>query len=160
MVLTAGDIVFVDTNTFLIATDGARRGHREARLVIGKAARAGVHLAVSGQILREYLVVATRPPKSNGLGLRVSDALANVDAFLKRTVFYEETEQVAARLRELIGNQSLCGTRIHDANIAATMYAHAANALLTENPADFEGLPDTRLLSLHETAKEISTLAD
>lgn len=37
----------------------------------------GTTLYTSGQIVREYLSVATRPAAQNGLGLTVSDALDN-----------------------------------------------------------------------------------
>ena len=33
----------------------------------------------SSQVLREYLVVATRPHQNNGLGIQPDDALANLD---------------------------------------------------------------------------------
>ena len=69
MVPAAGDILFVDTNVLLTATDESRPQHRDAGRLFGESGLHGLHLAASGQILREYLVVATRPPDTNGLGL-------------------------------------------------------------------------------------------
>jgi len=97
---------------------------------------------VSGQILREYLVVATRGAEHNGLGLAVSDALANVEAFADRSHFLAETPEVAVRLRELIRSVDCTGKRIHDANLVATCLAHGVPGLLTANLADFERFGD------------------
>jgi predicted nucleic acid-binding protein len=160
MALTAGDIVFADTNIFLIATDRGRRGHQEARMVLGKARRAGIHLTCSGQVLREYLVVATRAPENNGLGLRPTVALANVEAFLAHVAFHEETEDVAVQLREIIRAGEVTGKRIHDANIVATLRAHGLSILLTENAADFKGFPDIRLVTVDEAARDVGDRLD
>ena len=58
---TAGEILFADTNVFLSATDRSREHHAEARELLQAAGAGKAVLAVSGQIIREYLVVATRP---------------------------------------------------------------------------------------------------
>jgi predicted nucleic acid-binding protein len=50
MTLTVGGLVFVDTNIFLTSTDRGRNGHRNARAVLDKAARSGLHL-VSNDLL-------------------------------------------------------------------------------------------------------------
>jgi predicted nucleic acid-binding protein len=55
-----GEIAFVDTNVLLSATDSAPPDHHIARAVFEKSIPTGVHLAVSGQVVREYLGVATR----------------------------------------------------------------------------------------------------
>ena len=80
--------------------------------------------AASGQVLREYLVVATRPAEVNGLGLSVPDALANVDEFARHLDLYDETVAVSTRLRQLALDHDLRGKRLHDANIVATMSVH------------------------------------
>ncbi len=132
-----GEVLFVDTNVLLSATDESRPQHRDAcRLIVESGAR-GRHLAASGQILREYLVVATRPVEMNGLGLAVADAIANLHQFLRHLHSYDETEAVARRLRDLALDHGLRGKRIHDANVAATMATHGIRTLVTENADDF-----------------------
>ena len=86
---------------------------------------AGSTLALSGQIIREY-VGATRPVEVNGLGMSTADALHNIRTFMTRAVLCPETEAVSARLRSLTATYTLNGRRIHDANIVATMAAHGA----------------------------------
>jgi len=73
----ADDAVLIDTNVLLSATTPARKLHRHALTVLADWPQQGIPLWVSGQALREYLVVATRPADVNGLGLAVEDALAN-----------------------------------------------------------------------------------
>ena len=148
MALTVGDILFLDTNILLTATHRKREQHSNVLRIIADAGRAGLHLALSGQILREYLVVATRPPEANGFGLDETDALANIDQFMCHAMFYEETEAVSTRLRRLIETCGFSGKRIHDANVAATMLVHGVKHLLTQNPRDFEGIPGVNILDI------------
>ena len=137
MTPTVGDVLFLDTNVLLTATDSSRPEHRGAVRLFNEAGGRGLHLAVSGQVFREYLVVATRPLDANGLGMNVGDAIANVDEFLRRTHSYDENEEVARRLRQLALTYDVHGKRLHDANIVATMAAHGIRTLVTQNVADF-----------------------
>ena len=49
-----GSLVLLDTNILLTATDRSRPGFEEARELFTSAIASGVHLCVSGQIIREY----------------------------------------------------------------------------------------------------------
>ncbi|NBF40604.1 MAG: PIN domain-containing protein, partial [Spirochaetes bacterium] len=142
-----GEVAFVDTNVLLSATDSARPDHGAARAVFEKSIGAGVHLAVSAQIIREYLVVATRPAAANGLGMRPANAVRNADIFQQRTILLEETEAVADRLRVLVEHNSLKGTRIHDANVCAVMVVHGISRLVTQNVSDFTPFAEVHALS-------------
>jgi predicted nucleic acid-binding protein len=66
---TVPDRVMLDTNVLLAATDESRPEHRDALTVVNDWAARRTDLYTSGQILREYLAVATRPAGKNGLGL-------------------------------------------------------------------------------------------
>lgn len=142
------EVVFVDTNVLLSATDESRSHHEEARRLIVESGTRGVHLAASGQILREYLVVATRPAEVNGLGLAVADATANLQQFLRYLHTYDETEAVASRLRDLGLGHGLRGKRFHDANIVATMAAHGIRTLVTENEDDFTAFDEIETVTI------------
>jgi len=63
--------VLVDTNVLLSATAPLRRLHRAALVVLNDWPNQGIDLTASGQVFREYLVVATRPLEVNGLGFGV-----------------------------------------------------------------------------------------
>ena len=137
MAPTAGEILFVDTNVLLTATDASRPQHGDATGLLNRAAESGFHLAVSGQVLREYLVVATRPLHANGLGLSTRDAVNNVKEFLRCVHLCDETEATTRRLRDFALNYDLQGKRLHDANIVATMATHGIRTLVTQNAEDF-----------------------
>ena len=98
----------------------------------------GVRLRTSGQILREYLVVATRPAELNGLGLAPADAIANVEGFRTRMRCLEETESTYRHLIRLVGEHECQGVVIHDANVVATALTHGIPTVVTENPGDFK----------------------
>jgi hypothetical protein len=84
MRIERGTKVFVDTNVLLEATDEGRRFHVEALNLFRNAAEDGVDLFLGTQVLREYLVVATRPIDNNGLGMTPELALDNVSRFQKK----------------------------------------------------------------------------
>ena len=132
----------LDTNVFLSATDESRAEHRQALLVFNDLAGRGTTLYASGQVMREYLSVATRPTGSNGLGLKHADALANARAFRTRTTLLTEDSRVADRLLDLLDEIACGGKQVHDANIVATMLVHGIDRLITINAADFTRFED------------------
>ena len=150
MALQAGDILFLDTNILLTATDVSRKSHTRAKDIFKTSLEVGFHLCLSGQVVREYLVVATRDRNLNGLGLVTEDAVCNIESFLKRAVLLEETEAVSGHLVTLIRDHNLVGSRIHDANIVATMMAHSISKLITENPKDFREFTEASVLDLSD----------
>lgn len=129
--------VMLDTNVLLSATDQARTEHADALCVVSQWPARGTTLFLSGQILREYLAVATRPVVSRGLGLAGPDALANARAFRDRAVLLPEDGDVASRLLNLLADTSSTGKIVHDANVVATMLTHRIDALVTSNVKDF-----------------------
>lgn len=147
------DSVLVDTNVLLAATTPDRDLHQAALNVFNDWPRRGIELCVSGQVLREYLVVATRDRKHNGLGLSVPEALDNVAAFLERSRFLGEGFEVTARLRALLQAVECRGKKIHDANLVATAQAHGVSRVVTANLGDFKRFQDrVELISLAQTA--------
>lgn len=129
--------VMLDTNVLLAATDEGRPEHRDALSVLNDWAAADAGLYVSGQVLREYLAVATRPPKRNGLGLKLPDAVANVRAIRERTTLLAEDSRVTDRLLGLLADVECLGKQVHDANLVATMLVHGIGTIVTMNLADF-----------------------
>jgi predicted nucleic acid-binding protein len=128
---------FVDTNVLLTATAPAHLGHAAALAVLesGFAERT---LYLSGQVIREYLAVATRPQALNGLGLGMGQALGNARQFLARSNFLVENESTREQLFRLLDSVPCAGKQVHDANIAATMLGHGVRVLVTLNGRDFD----------------------
>ena len=144
----AGNALFVDTNILLTASDESRSLHREASLLLAGSVVQDLRLAVSGQVLREYLVVATRPVDANGLGLSIEAAAANVVEFLRSLNMYSETDEVSSRLRQLALAHDVNGKNLHDANIAATMEVHGIRDLVTLNADDFARFEGINIVSI------------
>ena len=146
--MTADRNCFLDTNILLTATDESRENHISAKNLISSFGKSGRMGSISGQVAREYLVVATRPLRVNGFGLQTSDALRNLDYFLSFLGILDETTDTAIQLRKLAEKYNLNGKRIHDANIVATMMTHGIKQLITENPADFSCFTEIQLLAI------------
>lgn len=135
MTLTGVKKLFVDTNVLIFATNSASPWHLPATNGLQEARRLGVELVISPQIIREYLVAATRPGSNATLPL---DALlTNVRAFQTDFQLVEENALVSAKLVDLVSQITVGGKQIHDANVVATMQIHNISHLLTHNVADF-----------------------
>jgi predicted nucleic acid-binding protein len=131
------DRVMLDTNVFLAATDESRAEHSDALAILDRWPDRNTMLCTSGQILREYLAVATRPEDKNGLGLKPAEAVGNVRAIRDRTTLLEEDSRVADRLIRLLDHVECGGKQIHDANVVATMLVHGIGTVVTMSTGDF-----------------------
>lgn len=137
MATRVADRLVVDTNVLLAASDTGRAEYARAREVLDEWPAQGTTLYTSGQVLREYLAVATRAEAENGLGLSRGDAVANVRALRGRLRLLEENEKVTERLLGLVDAVACTGKQVHDANVVATMLVHGIDTLATSNVDDF-----------------------
>ncbi len=146
MTKTEDNRVFIDTNVLLAATDTDRDHHVDATAFLQAAMKGTWRTFTSAQIFREYLVVATRPPKNNGLGLSPGDARENIRVFERLIEILAEGSESHARLLALVAQHELRGKRIHDANLVAAMETHGLRQLKTYNPQDFSPFMQVILL--------------
>lgn len=140
-------LVVVDTNILLAATDVSRSAHSEALAFLNGDER---RLALTPQIVREYLAVSTRPVDANGLGLSGGDAVANVEQLLEDMALLSEDGSTTRALLELIAQNPAAGKQVHDANVVAVALAHGATTIVTDNGrhfARFAGLLGVESLS-------------
>ncbi|MGI8720682.1 MAG: type II toxin-antitoxin system VapC family toxin [Geodermatophilaceae bacterium] len=142
MATPVADRAVLDTNVLLAATDEARKEHEQAVAAINVWPASGLVLYTSGQILREYLAVATRPVDQNGLGMAGPDAVANVRALRERLNLLAEDVKVSERLLELLETVECAGKQVHDANVVATMLVHGIDTVVTMNIDDFARFSD------------------
>lgn len=126
--------VLVDTNVLLAATDRDRACHRAALEFLRRERR---DLAITPQIAREYLAVATRPVTANGLGLTGNDACGNLDQFLDGMRMLAEDGRTTTWLSRLVGAGSVAGKQVHDANLVAVALAHDVMVIVTDNTRHF-----------------------
>jgi len=142
MATLVADRAVLDTNVLLAATDQARERHMQALAALNVWPASGLVLYTSGQIMREYLAVATRPVDRNGLGMGRRDAIANVRALRARLNLLAEDIKVSDRLLQLLETVECAGKQVHDANVVATMLVHGIDTLVTMNVGDFARFGD------------------
>lgn len=136
MVTMADSALFVDTNILIYANIIEAPQHAAALAAVERAEELGRVLWISRQVLREYLVIMTRPQVFKMLSRGV--VLDQVRHFLDRFEIAEDSPAVTEQLLALIANTTIGGKQVHDANIVATMKAYGISSLLTYNTADFE----------------------
>ena len=139
--MTPGNLLLLDSNILLAATNSGRDQHASARRLFTACREAGLHLAVCGQVLREYLVVCTRPVSGNGFGMGQQHAVQNMRWFHGQALFLEETADVFQAFTRIVEEFQVHGKRMHDASIAAVCVTHSVDLLVTLNPADFSFHP-------------------
>ena len=139
--MTDGESLFVDTNILIYANVAAAPLHERALNALKAAHRAKRALWISRQVLREFIVVRTRP--------QTFARPSTPDVVIERLRYLEEHFQVAddtaavtGQLVKLLGDFRIGGKQVHDANIVATMLAYGIPCLLTHNVTDFERFGD------------------
>lgn len=142
------DRLFCDTNVLLCAVDSKRALNQHALRVLNTLPNQGVELCVSGQVIREFLAVSTRPAEANGLGLGVRQAIDNAHAILERSTILEEPRGMMERLLRLVAATRISGRRVHDANIVAVMLENGVQRLVTDNLVHFRCFDQIELMDL------------
>ncbi len=97
---------------------------------------AGSPVAISRQILREYLSAVTRP-QTWAHAVSMPHAVSAATQLTKGFEVLEDGPQVWAELARLADRFLFGGKQVHDANIVATMLVHGERRLLTFNARDF-----------------------
>lgn len=151
MKIERGTKVLVDTNVLLEATDEGRRLHVQALNLFRNASDDGVDLFLGTQVLREYLVVATRPIENNGLGMTTHVALDNIKRFRKRSSLVAETLQAGELFMEWVAKYGTRGKKLHDLQILATASVAGMHALITANEKDYPKSSPLRIIPLSES---------
>jgi len=79
----------------------------------------------------------TRPVTRNGFGLTVDEAEREVQAIEAGMSLLPDSEAVYREWRRIIVQYTVSGVQVHDARLAAAMYVHGVNHILTFNMTDF-----------------------
>lgn len=99
--------LFVDTNILIFATNPVSPWHRIALSTLQEARQSGVELVISPQIIREYLVAATRSVPDQNLPL--ATILSNVQTFQSDFRLVADNTLVSAQLVKLITEVNVAG---------------------------------------------------
>ena len=133
--------MFIDTNVLVNSRILEAPQHSIARLHLERAFSSVEPLAISRQIIREYLAVVTRP-QNWPVPITYDQALEDVNSLLSTYEILEDGPVVPDQLLDLCRSVTAGGKQIHDANIVATMLAYSERRLLTLNTADFRRYTD------------------
>lgn len=137
MRIDPGGRIALDTNILLDATDESRPWHPLARSVFHTLSLIKAQPILGTQVIREYLVVATRPEKHNGLGLGIQEAAGNIAEFCKRASLVGETPASSSLFCRWAVQFQVVGKKLHDLQLLATIHQAGIRTLLTSNPGDF-----------------------
>ncbi len=137
MAMTNAESLFIDTNILVYANVATAPLHDQALHAIAEAHQAGRSLWISRQVLREFVVVRTRPQTfANPLSPQLVTERARYLA--KHFQVADDNSAVTDQLIKLMGDFQIGGKQVHDTNIVATMLAYGIPSLLTHNIKDFE----------------------
>lgn len=96
-----------------------------------------MRLGYTLQNLAEFWNVSTRPRERNGFGLTVDETETNAQQIERSFTLLADNEAVYREWRRLVVQYRVSGVQVHDARLAAAMYAHGLTHILTFNTPDF-----------------------
>jgi predicted nucleic acid-binding protein len=127
----------LDTNIILRFCNPSDVQHDLATEAIFYLLNQGDECFLTGQVLIELWVVATRPVEVNGLGWTTDKTRTIIDELLNRFPLLEESPQIFLNWLDLVTTDQVMGKRTHDARLIAVMLANNITHILTFNPSDF-----------------------
>ena len=137
----------VDTNILLRISRRSDPEHMLVDTALARLAGQGTTLFYAHQNIAELWNAMTRPVARNGLGLTVADADLVVQAIESGMSLLPDNEAVYREWRRIVVQYGVSGVQVHDARLAAAMYVHHVDHLLTLNVADFSRF--TGLTAVH-----------
>jgi predicted nucleic acid-binding protein len=140
----------VDTNILLRISRRTDPQHKLVDAALARLAGQGTTLYFTPQNIAELWNAMTRPIVRNGLGLSVTDADLVVQAIESGMNLLPDNESVYREWRRIVVQYSVSGVQVHDARLAAAMYVHHVDHILTLNVTDFSRF--TGLTAMHPNA--------
>jgi predicted nucleic acid-binding protein len=127
----------VDTNILLRLTRRADPEHGLVQAFLSRLVLDGTNLHYAHQNIAELWNVMTRPVDRNGFGLSIPEAEQEVRIIESGMTLLADNQAVYGEWRKIVVRYKVRGVHVHDARLAAVMYAHNLEHLLTLNPSAF-----------------------
>jgi len=140
----------VDTNILLRISRRSDPQHDLVDSALARLAGQGTNLYFTAQNIAELWNAATRPAIRNGLGLSIAEADRVVQVIESSMSLLPDKEAVYREWRKIVVQYGVSGVQVHDARLAAVMYVHHVDHILTPNTTDFSRF--LGLLALHPNA--------
>jgi len=141
----------LDTNVLLRGLDRKHPMYRVVRRAIISLRRQGYQLCLTSQNLIEFWSVATRPVASNGLGMSVHWAAAQLARMKRCSWFSLTTPRFSANWKRLVVEQNVSGKRVHD----ATGPEDPPTTMARSRQIQHDSASHTSFLSEHSMTAEI-----
>src|SRR6266571_4408874 len=127
----------LDSNILLRVSRRSDPYYDEIRTALIAYRRRAVRLCYTSQTLDEFWNVSTRPADKNGFGLSIAETDVIAREIERDFEFLPDSQAVHDRWRSLLVKHEIKGVRVHDARLAASMYIHDVQEILTINVRDF-----------------------
>ena len=111
--------------------------HAAVDNALSKLAIQGSILYYTHQNIAELWNTMTRSQSRNGFGLTVPDADREVALIESGMELLPDSAAVYREWRRMVVQYGVSGVQVHDARLAAAMYAHGISHILTFNGSDF-----------------------
>lgn len=133
----SGALYLADTNVLLRLTKRDDPKYPLVRAAISALEQKGIRLAYTFQNMTEMWNTSTRSTERNGFGLTVDEVENNAKEIEFSFIFLVDNEDVYREWRRIVFEHRTSGVQVHDARLAAAMYAHGLTHILTFNEGDF-----------------------
>ena len=139
-------MILVDTNVLLRMAQPSHTMHGQAISAVSGLRMQSEVLCVVPQVLYEYWAVATRPVRSNGLGMTTVETDADLVKIMQRFRFIRDERAVFNPWRRLVMQFQVQGKNAHDARLVAAMQRHGIASIVTFNIDDFRRYPGIAII--------------
>jgi predicted nucleic acid-binding protein len=126
----------IDTNVLLRMARRTDPRYPEAYSALSQLSEQGI-LYFTHQNIAELWNALTRPVTHNGIGLTPAEAEKEVLSVEAGMMLLPDSEKVYREWRRIVVQYGVSGVQVHDARLAAAMYAHGVRHILTFNVDDF-----------------------
>jgi predicted nucleic acid-binding protein len=133
-----GALYLSDSNILLRLVKSDHPQYSIVREAIGSLELRGMRPAYTLQNMAEFWNASTRPKVRNGFGLTVEETERNALDVERSFTFLPDNEAVYREWRRVVVQCGISGVQVHDARLAAAMYAHGITDILTFNGQDFK----------------------
>jgi predicted nucleic acid-binding protein len=142
-----GNGCFIDTNLLVYSSGINLSLCQKSRQLLSSLYDKFDYLAISPQIIREFLVVVTHPLTSEK-PFSITEATHCIEKFTETLVVLPEDDAIVEKLFQLISKYNIVGKRIHDANVVALMLSHQIHHLATANEKDFARFTEIEIIAV------------
>ncbi len=142
----AGNACLLDSNILLRISKSDDPRHAAISQALHVLVGQGARLCYTSQTLGEFWNASTRPLDKNGFGLNIIETNRLARVIERDFEFLADSREVHERWRNLLVAHNIQGVQVHDARLAASMYVHGVEQLLTINVRDFRRFDRLRIL--------------